>query len=581
MDHKITLKDAYKGYTLDQDKIISPEETVRRFKEKLKGVDLDILERTVRIDTGRLGIPVYFSICGKDALRVIGTKKQMGKGGTPQQAEASAVMELAERFSFFTFSKNPRNFFISEYEHVKDSAIPFEMVALSVHDNAEDAELARSVFSKLPLKWTWAYNFTDRREMLVPFDWFYAINEFNGPSAGNGVEEALLQGICEVVERHVSSIVSRKRVKTPSIDTSSITDPIARDLIGKYEKKGVRLFLNDFSLDTGIPSVAVLAYDPSTFPEESEIVWTAGTTPGPNKALIRALTEVAQLAGDFHTGSNYVASGLPKFKRLEDAEFVMKPGKEVGISDLPDLSNDNLRVEVENSVETLARQGFSVLAVDVTNPGLGIPAFYTIIPGAHFRERAAGTSVGMFCAKLIAENGDPARAISQLDEMDRLMPGRYYVKFFLGYSYLFRNDPLKALRFFEKALDLNPNKEDIPSIYSYVGHCLKGLHRYRDALAALEKAEQYDSERTDIYNLMGFCHYKLKENEKAIDCFKKVLALNPASAIDYANMASNYRDMGNKKQAIEYYRLAIELDPTIDFARENLMKLEEDEKSDP
>ena len=73
MSHKITLKDAYKGYTLDQDKIISPEETVRRFKEKLKGVDLDILERTVRIDTGRLGIPVYFSICGKDALQVIGT----------------------------------------------------------------------------------------------------------------------------------------------------------------------------------------------------------------------------------------------------------------------------------------------------------------------------------------------------------------------------------------------------------------------------------------------------------------------------------------------------------------------------
>lgn len=581
MGHKITLKDAYKGYTLDQDKIISPEETVRRFKEKLKGVDLDILERTVRIDTGRLGIPVYFSICGKDALRVIGTKKQMGKGSTPQQAEASAVMELAERFSFFTFSKNPRNFFIGEYDHVKNRAIPFEMVALSVHDSAEHAELAKSVFSKLPLKWTWAYNFTDRREVLVPFDWFYTINEFNGPSAGNGVEEALLQGICEVVERHVSSIVSRKRVKTPSIDALSVTDPVARDMIRKYEKEGVRLFLNDLSLDTGIPTVAVLAYDPSTFPEKSEIVWTAGTTPGPNKALIRALTEVAQLAGDFHTGSNYVASGLPKFKQLQEAKFVMKPGKEVGISDLPDLSNDNLRVEVENTVETLAKQGFSVLAVDVTHPGLAIPAFYTIIPGAHFRERAAGTSVGMFCAKLVAENGDPARAISQLDEMDRLMPDRYYVKFFLGYSYLFRNDPLKALQFFEKALDLNPNKEDIPSIYSYVGLCLKGLHRYRDALAALEKAEQYDSERTDIYNLMGFCHYKLKENEKAIDCFKKVLALNPASAIDYANIASNYRDMGNKKKAIEYYRLAVELDPTIDFARENLMKLEGDEKSDP
>ena len=63
MTHRIVLKDAFKGYTLDQDKICTPEETVRRFKEKLKRVDLDILEKTMRIDNGRLDIPVYFSFC--------------------------------------------------------------------------------------------------------------------------------------------------------------------------------------------------------------------------------------------------------------------------------------------------------------------------------------------------------------------------------------------------------------------------------------------------------------------------------------------------------------------------------------
>ena len=72
MSHKVILKNAYKGYTLDQDKIVTPEETVRRFKDKLKAVDLDILEQTVRIDNGRLDIPVYFSLCGRDAEAVIG-----------------------------------------------------------------------------------------------------------------------------------------------------------------------------------------------------------------------------------------------------------------------------------------------------------------------------------------------------------------------------------------------------------------------------------------------------------------------------------------------------------------------------
>jgi len=72
---------------------------------------------------------------------------------------------------------------------------------------------------------------------------------------------------------------------------------------------------------------------------------------------------------------------------------------------------------------------------------------------------------------------------------------------------------------------------------------------------------------------MGFSHFKLKEHEKAIACFKKVLQLDPGSAIDYANIASNYRDMGQKEKAIQYYKLALTMDPAIEFARDNLTKL--------
>ena len=340
MTCKVVLKDAFKRFTLDQDKVLPPEETVRRFKERLKKINLDILEGTARIDNGRLDIPVYFSVCGRDAHDIIGTKKQMGKGATPHQSEASAVMELAERFSFFSFCKNPKNFFVEEYRNLKDRALPFESIALSVHDNTDDPDKAQEVFSRIPLKWTWAYNLTREEEVMIPFDWFFAINEYNGPSVGNCVEEALSQGICEIVERHVSSIVSRNKLRQPAISAESIADPLVLDMIGKYKKAGVRLFMCDFSLDTGIPSVGVLAYDPSTFPERSEIVWTAGTTPDPEKALSRALTEVAQLAGDFNTGSNYVASGLPKFKTLEEADFVTHPHSEIDIPELPEQSRD-------------------------------------------------------------------------------------------------------------------------------------------------------------------------------------------------------------------------------------------------
>ena len=77
-----------------------------------------------------------------------------------------------------------------------------------------------------------------------------------------------------------------------------------------------------------------------------------------------------------------------------------------------------------------------------------------------------------------------------------------------------------------------------------MGLCLKDLERFREAIALLEKAGAADPERTDVFNLMGYCYFRLKEHEKAIECFREVLKLNPSSAIDYANIASNYRDMG-------------------------------------
>jgi ribosomal protein S12 methylthiotransferase accessory factor len=573
MSVKITLQDAYKTSTDDQDKIMSPEETIATYRDRLQSAQLDILDHTERIDNGRLDIPVFFSVCGKDGQAIIGNKKQMGKGATPAQAEASAIMELAERFSFFSFCKNPAHFTIDTYANLKQEALPFEAIAKSVHDTTGDLDAACRVFETIPMRWTRAWNLTAGREVMVPFDWFYAINEFNGPSAGNCQEEALSQGICEIVERHVSSVVSRRKRVLPAIRPESATDAMVRETLEKYRRNGIELYVQDFSLDTGIPTVGVLAYDPTTFPESSELVWTAGTTPNPEKAFSRALTEVAQLAGDFNSGANYVASGLPKYTRLEQAAFLMNMEATIDLSALPDLSNDNIRVEVENLVQALDRRGLDVLVINTMHPQLNIPAFYTIVPGTHFRERAEGTSVGMFSAKLVVENQPPEIALYELQKFDTLLPSRYYLQFYMGLCHLNAGHPEEALPHLHRALELDPVEEDIASIYSYIGVCLKDTGRFREALAALQKGVAVDDERTDLHNLMGFCHFQLKEHEHAIKCFKTVIRLDPGSAIDYANIASNYRDLDRPADAIRYYRMALEIDPGIAFARDNLARL--------
>ncbi len=569
----ILLQDAFKGYCHDQDKIISPDATVARFKQRLAERRLNILEDVVRIDKGRLGIPVYFSICGPDARAAIGNYKQMGKGATPEQSQASAVMELGERFSLFSFYRNPANFMYAPLNAISEPAMSFEAIARSVEDRSDDLPAAREIFADLPLKWTWAHDLTQERTILVPFNWFWGINEFNGSSAGNCNEEALCQGICEVVERHVSALVSRQRLKVPTIVPESIQDPVAQGLMARFKTAGINIHISDFTINMGIPSVSALAWDPTTFPRKSEIVWTAGTTPSPAKALCRALTEVAQLAGDFNSGGNYVASGLPKFARLAEAEYILAPGQTISLNELPDLSHDNIRVEVQSCISALARRQMEVYAVDVRHPQLDIPAFYTIIPGTLFRERAAFPSVGMMCAKIIAENFPADDAIARLKRFDALLPGKYYLYFYLAQVHLNQGDFVAAIPYLSRAEKMAPPEEDLASIYTYWGVCHKEMGQFEEALAVLGKADRVDPERTDTLNLMGFCHYKRKDHEAAIRCFQRVIALNPSSAIDYANLGVNYRALGDKAKAIEYYQLALTLDPGIDFARDHLRQL--------
>ncbi len=572
----IRLQNCFKNYTYDQDKACSPVQTVERFYTRLKAVHLDILREVKRIDTGRLGIPIYFSVCGKDAVEIIGTKKQMGKGSTPEQSQASACMELAERLSFFSFVKNPNNFLVGDYSSLRAAGyplLPLTSLLHSVHDSRHSPEQLEALLEGLPLRWTWARNLSQDEDVLVPFSWFYAINEFNGPCAGNTIEEAMLQGICEIVERHVCALIDQQKIRTPAIDLNSVTDPVARSLIEKFQAQGIQLALNDFSLDTGIPSIGALAWDPATFPTKSELVYTAGTTPCPVKALIRALTEVAQLAGDFESASNYVASGLPKPLSFEEVEYIIHSGTSISLQQLPDLRAEDMLQEINNCLAALRKNHFEVLAINTMHPQLQIPAAYTIIPGAHFRERATSGDAALFVAKLAADLLDPIRLEEKLRTMQQHLSGAYYVEFYRGRNLYDQGQIEPALPFFQKALNLHPHEEDKPYLYSYIGSCLRDLGRFEEAVPILEQGLSCDEERPDIHNTLGVCHFKAQRFEQAVHHFQRAVQLNPVSAIDYANLALNLQRLGRKEEAISNYQIALGQDAGIGFAAENLALL--------
>jgi ribosomal protein S12 methylthiotransferase accessory factor len=567
----IRLNHNYKGYIEELDKFVAPLTTIQKVREALQKKHHDILERTLRIDTGRLGIPVYMSLCGAEALRSIGTTKQMGKGCTPEQAEASALMELVERYSFFRFMKQ-RHFIETHYSCIREEALDFKYIPLSVYDPDPQDQRNRLCFEELPMRWAWALDIAHEKEVLIPIDWFYLIHEYNGSAAGNSIEEAILQGLCEVVERHVSSVITHQRMETPTINPKTIRNPAAQDLLKKFETNGIEVYLKDFSLNTGIPTVGTLAYDPSTFPDSSEIVFTAGTSTDPEKSVIRALTEVAQLAGEFQHKTTYRPT-LPKFTRLEETWYLTSPSNVVDVSTLPNLSNPDFLQEIQSCISTLKNIGLDVSAVDVTHPEIGIPAVYVIIPGAHFMERTRENSVSYHSARLASQLSDPNQAVLEMERIARLFPERYEVRFFLGYAYERKGMPEIALSHFETALKMEPRPIDVANIYCHIGVAYRDQGLFEKAIEMFKVAEKHDNILKEVHQQLGFCYFKIGKYEEAIRQFEKAIEIDPGSAIDYANIAANFKAMGYLQMAIPIYEMALEINPELEFARTQLHQI--------
>ncbi|PTN38764.1 YcaO-like family protein [Desulfonatronum sp. SC1] len=578
----IRLQSCPKGHTSELDKVCPPQETVARVRASLETFGEDILAETRRIDTGRLGIPVYLSVCGQSARRIMPTRKQMGKGASAIQAEASALVELMERFSFFSFWQGVQDIepcSWSEAQRKWPGRIPpVSEIALSVSEPLSDEQI-RSLMDLVAWRFVPATRLDTGQEFLVPLEWFRKINEFNGSSAGNTPEESILQGVCELVERHVCAVVDRDRQKTPTLDPASFTDPVLHDLMDAFRREGIVVILKDFSLGLPVPTVAAVAYDPATFPERSEIVFTAGTASTPSKAAIRALTEVAQLAGDFETGSNYEASGLPKFTELAEIAWLLE-GETVSLSSLPDVGHDDILDELTELCDGLERLGFRAYSVETTHPKLGIPAHYSFVPGFQFRERALSPSVGLFIGRMLAEEAPPEQAKAGLEHLARLYPEASFPRFFHG---------LLAVRqgYFSEALDALAESElgleqhdDRALAAFYQGYAMSREERWASSLPHLDRAIQLCPEVKEYFNLRGVAKFKLDEYAEAESDFRSALDLDSGSVMDLANLGLCVKFQGRAEEAGALLRSALDLDPSLDFAREHLRELQSFEKAD-
>ncbi|MBQ7456005.1 MAG: YcaO-like family protein [Desulfovibrio sp.] len=572
-DLLLRLHSCPKGYTKDLEKACSPAQTLARVRERFAKTHLSVVREAKRIDTGRLGIPVYMSLWGKDAQALIPSRKQMGKGSSPEQAEASAIMEAVERFSFFHFfAEKPlcqRMLYPEAKARFGKACVSIQTIQASVNDTIDPA-LAEALFATIPWWFCPASDLTHDELCWLPIDWFRLINEFNGASAGNTEEESVLQGLCELIERHVCAIIDQTHPNLPTISTDSCTDPTLCQLLRCFSDQGIHLILKDFSLDMPLPTVGALAWDPSTWPNSSEIVFTAGTATSPEKAAIRALTEVAQLAGDFATNACYEASALTKYHNLTETTWLTKECPAIPLSHLPSQAAPDIADELRSTIAALKHPVFTVRT---THPQLAIPAHYTIIPGFLFRERDPNQCLGLFVGRKLVESDDPATMEYGIQLLQKAYPNAHFLPFFHAMATMRQGDFPKAEQAFAKAQDCQPNQESQALACFYQAYCASQYDNWAASIAPLEKAVALDGNVKEYWNLLGVALFKSQSFAKAKTCFSKALAIDKGSAMDMANLGLCEKALGEVDEAIKHLTLAQSLDPSLTFVTSHINEM--------
>jgi tetratricopeptide (TPR) repeat protein len=147
------------------------------------------------------------------------------------------------------------------------------------------------------------------------------------------------------------------------------------------------------------------------------------------------------------------------------------------------------------------------------------------------------------------------------------------ISFNLGVCWVNDGRADRAIRHFDRAVELRPSPADLGRVVFYRGYCLKELERYEEAVDDLRRSVELEPGEVAHHNLLGFCLFKLGRHADAVASFERAVAVDPGSAIDWANLGVNLERLGDSGRAADMYRKALGMDGGIGFAREGLERL--------
>jgi ribosomal protein S12 methylthiotransferase accessory factor len=394
---------------------VSPKATVDRFRKHvspLTGVvsRLERIEADLPLNTNYLARHNFSPPASTlDELRAGLSGGSFGKGSTAEQGEASALMEAIERYSGIFQGDEIRVTRRFTDFPAGDAILPNDVLLysdtqlrdeMSMTDPNEASSMLSPFDRSAEIEWSPVWSLRDGRFKYLPTTILYFFYrgpgqidaDSNGCAAGNTLEEAIVQGFLELVERDAYAIWWYNRLRRAEVDFSRFDDSYVRDLQGQLGESGRRLWVLDVTNDLGVPSfVAMLHWMQGA---QENIEFGSGAHFDASIALLRALTELNQfLSIGLMGGGSGEKSSLDGTTplRLRDHPYVTPNGKPAVQPDFAaKFGRLDPRAQVEACVRLAKRKGFDFLVLNQTRPDIDVPVARVIVPGMrHFYRRFA------------------------------------------------------------------------------------------------------------------------------------------------------------------------------------------------
>lgn len=424
----VILGSRKKKFTTDGGhRCLTPEETLKTYQHHISPIS-GVLRSLEKISSDCNGLAHVYNakhhwasvFDDLDNLQRNIGGRSAGKGRTDVQARASGFCEGIERYSGVFQGDEMR--IQSSYQRLGDWAIhPNACMNFSraQYENRELWNAGRGVdiFQRVPepfdevreIDWSPVWSLTQQEFKYLPTAYCYfgypqAPNpdcwaNTNGCAAGNTLEEAVVQGFLELVERDSAALWWYNRLQRPRVDLESFDEPYFQAISNYYQSIGREIWVLDITFDLNIPTFVAISRQCDR--QAEDIILGLGTHFDPKLAIQRALTEIGQiLPAVVYANADGRTQYPPKSEShildwwktatLENQPYLVSDRylAPKSSADYKSVWHEDLLEDIKYCQQLVEEKGMEMLVLDQTRPDIGLNVVKVIVPGLrHFWKR--------------------------------------------------------------------------------------------------------------------------------------------------------------------------------------------------